>query len=139
MLALASPMVSAAPKLGKGQTFPPPMLDGTRIDIENGPVALPADAPVYVIHGWDLVNWKTRPKEEQREFLEDYTFELHIEGVQVKLRKWRHYYADQDLMKTGFLVEFNANHFDAGEYTFRGVWRPTDDESSITVTFYAPQ
>ena len=114
------------------------MLGGTRIDLENGPTRLPTDAQVYVIHGWDLDNWKTRTKEEQRDFLESYTFEFYIDDEQVNLRKWRHYYADQDLMKIGFNIEFKAGHFEPGKNTFRGVWRPTDDESTVTVTFYAP-
>jgi len=114
------------------------MLDGIRIDLKEGSITILTDSPVYVIHGWDLDNWKNRTKEERRDFLENYAFELFIDGERAKLRKWRHYYADQDLMKTGFLVEFKVEHFDPEDYTFRGIWRPTDDESIITVTFYAP-
>ncbi len=114
------------------------MLGGTRIDLENGPATLPADAQVYVIHGWDLDNWKTRTKEELRDFLENYTFELYINGERADLKRWRHYYVDQDLMKTGFYIEFKAGHFEPGTYTFRGVWLPENTETNVDIAFYSP-
>lgn len=129
---------AAAPNPGKGRIFPPPMLDGTRIDLKDGPITIPTDSPVYVIHGWDLDNWKTRTKEDRRDFLENYTFELYINGERVELRSWKHYYADQDLMKLGFSVEFNAGHFEPGTYRFRGVWRPDGAKETTVVKFHAP-
>jgi hypothetical protein len=138
MLFLSTTLAYAAPAMGKGKMFPPPKFGGTRIDLEGDTFAFLVDAPTFVIHGWDYENWKTRSKEEQRDFLENYTFELYIDGEWVELKKWRHYYADEDRMKTGFCVEFKADHFEPGTYTFKGIWRPTDDESIITVTFYTP-
>ncbi len=138
MFAIASPMVSAAPKLGKGQAFPPPKLDGTRINLLETNVALPTEVATYVIHGWDLEGWKTRSKEVQRDFLENYIFELYIDGEWVELRSWKHYYSDQDLMKTGFYVEFDAGHFGPGNYIFRGVWRPGGAKENIVVKFQFP-
>ena len=41
-------------------------------------------------------------------------------------------------MKTGFYIKFKADSFNPGVYTFRGVWRPTNDESTITITFHDP-
>ncbi len=86
-----------------GQIYPPPKFDGTRINVEDSPVALAIDSSTYVIHGWDQVAWKTCTKEKQRDFLENLTFELYIDGERVERAR-----------------------------------RPTNDESTITVTFYAP-
>ncbi len=137
-LFLSTAITFAAPKLGKGQIFPPPKLDGTRIDLTESNVALSTDAPTYVIHGWDLDSWKTRTKEDQKDFLENYTFELYINGERVELRSWKHYYADEDRMKTGFYVEFDAGHFEPGTYSFRGIWRPDNDKETIIVKFQLP-
>ncbi len=136
ILFLSTTIAYAASTMGKGQMFPPPRFGGTRIDLGGATVDFPADAPTFVIHGWDWNSWKTRSKEDQRDFLENYTFELYIDDEWIELKKWRHYYADEDRMKTGFYVEFKADHFETGTYTFRGVCRPTNIESTITVTFY---
>ncbi len=131
-------IVFAANNLGKGQLFPPPMLDGIRIELEEGPTTLSTDSPVFVIHGWDLDNWKSRSKVEQRDFLENHIFELYIDGERIELRGWKHYYADQDLMKVGFYVEFDAGHFRPGAYVFKGVWSPGGAKETTVVRFRLP-
>jgi len=138
-LLIASSMGFAAPtKLGKGQIFPPPKLGGTRIEIGEPIGVLTTDTPTFVIHGWDLDSWKTRSKEEQADFLANYTFELYINEEQVALKKWKHYYSDEDRMKTGYYVEFKAGHFESETYTFTGVWLPDNYENSTVVTFISP-
>ena len=138
MLFLSTTIAYAAPNMGKGKMFPPPKFGGTRIDLEGDTFVFLADAPTFLIHGWDWDSWKTRSKEEQRDFLENYTFELYIDGDWVELKKWRHYYADEDRMKTGFYVEFKADHFEPDTYTFRGVWRPDNTVVVVDITFHAP-
>jgi hypothetical protein len=109
-----------------------------KIDLEEGPATHSTDSPVFVIHGWDFDNWKSRPKVEQRDFLENYLFELYINGEHVELRGWKHYYADQDLMKVGFYVEFDAGHFRPGAYVFKGVWSPGGAKETTVVRFRLP-
>jgi len=138
MLFLSTTIAYAAPTMGKGQMFPPPRFGGTRIDLNGPTVDFPTDTPTFVIHGWDWDSWKTRSKEEQKDFLENYTFELYIDGEWVELKKWRHYYADEDRMKTGYYVEFKADHFEPGTYTFKGIWRPGDVEVVVDITFHSP-
>ncbi|MCW3989397.1 MAG: hypothetical protein NWE88_04915 [Candidatus Bathyarchaeota archaeon] len=138
ILFLSTTIAYAASTMGKGQMFPPPKFGGTRIDLMESNVALPTDAPTYVIHGWDLDRWKSRSKEEQRDFLENYTFELYIDDEWIELKRWRHYYADQDLMKIGFYIEFKAGHFEPRIYTFKGVWRPGNTTVVADIAFHAP-
>jgi hypothetical protein len=123
---------------GKGNKFPPPKFDGTQILVEDPPVTLSTDTPIFVIHGYDQVSWKSLTKEQQKDFFEIYTFELYINDEPVKLKRWKHYYADDDSMKSGFYVQYKAGHFEPGTYTFTGIWLPEGYEASTVVTFESP-
>lgn len=114
---------------GKGQQFPPPFLEGNRINIMQGTSTAPADEPCYVIHGWgtDVVPWKEFPPEWKKVLMSESSFSLSIDSEPVKLRKWNHHYREfigyEDVMIVQFYVQFEANTFEADvEYVFTGSW-----------------
>jgi len=141
MSMVATPVLATNQGEGEGQEFPPPFLEGNRINILSGiDLALPADEPCFVIHGWISPNWQDATPEEKSNIRYE-CFELEIDGVSMDLRKFRHYYKTyliyEDVMFVWFYVQFEADHFEAGEtYRFRGIWVGQEGPTiEIQVTF----
>ena len=129
----------------KGQQFPPPFLEGNRIEFIHSTLTIPVDEPCYVIHGWGTLStpWKEFQPEWKPILLRESSFSLSINGEPIPVRKWIHHYREflgyEDVMLVQYYVQIEANTFEADvEYAFQGTW--TQEGSVVyvhdmTVTF----
>ena len=124
-----------------GPTFPPKLLDGTRIELVDG-LTLPADQPYHVWQGWAQPGW-TDLNSDGKVYFKALTMTLTIDGESVKLKTWKGHFKELDIggalvydvMVKIFYVEFPENHFNAGGYNF--VLKATNMETiDVTINFY---
>jgi hypothetical protein len=125
-----------------GPTFPPKLLDGTKIDLEDGPITLPADQPYHVWQGWAQPGW-TDLSSDGKVYFKALTVSLTIDGDPVKLKTWKGHFKElnvggvlyYDVMIKIFYAEFPEGYFSAGDYDFvlKATNKPTID---VTITFY---
>ena len=115
-------------------------LKGNKIGLlYETPKTLPANQPSYVAHGSSWDNWSEMPKELRKmSRSDDLTyFKLFINGKEIGLKK-DFTRIDANNVTKVWSVQFKANHFIPGTYTFTGVWREwglLEWTTNVLVTF----
>jgi hypothetical protein len=118
VLAAATLLLLASPASARH-----PSLRGTQINVLVGP-------PVE--------NFAARSAEEKREFLDDqvWRFELYVDGVRLPLRRGLHEvlnpFCDCISLNKFHFVQFDANQFAPGTYTFEGRWYADNDDDDVS-------
>ena len=128
-------------KESDGEKFPPKLLDGTRIDLENGPFTLPANQPYHIYQGWFQVGWNDLSS-DGKVYFKALTMTLTINDEPIKLHTWKRHFKEInlggtqyfDVMIKIFYVEFPEDYFSTGAYNFelKATNIPTID---VTINF----
>jgi hypothetical protein len=106
-----------------------PFVKGERIIIRDiGTFYASVDEPYYVLHGWLMEDWTEASPEDKMNHQQCW-FELEIDGVSVPLKQRFFLFKTfehpagillYNAMLNSFSINFEANSFTAGTYTFRG-------------------
>lgn len=130
-----------------GQEYPPALLDGNKISVYFSDLERPVDEACFVIHGWMWDDWQSRSPTKQNQLLHFSSFELWVDGNKISMEKLVHWHDEyevpsgttfEDVVFVSYYVQFEANQFTAGDYTFKGVWKAPNNPThtnEITVTF----